>query len=316
MRPFLLDQNSALTARGIYAASTYTNRHGFKFSRIVTNVRTVKRHKCRAPMAASGFTLIELVIGASLAAIILVAAYLCLNAALATQKVIEPRTEAIQNARVAMALMAADLRAACPLSKDYQFLGTQRTIEDTEADNLDFATHNYSPSRPNEGDYCQVSYFVEQDPDSHKFTLWRRRNPTNAPDPLSGGTREEIADGIKGVRFEYYDGDDWYDDWGEIKPRRKETDQSTLAPNLTGMPEAVRITLWLDSNPHAKKATQPGGVPAQPETEAPAFVFQTVARLNLADISQKSTSSSSSSQNSTDNSGQNQQPGGANGMQQ
>ena len=38
---------------------------------------------------------------------------------------VEPRVEVFQNARVAMALMTADLRDACPLSKDFDFLGTQ-----------------------------------------------------------------------------------------------------------------------------------------------------------------------------------------------
>src|SRR5436305_14851412 len=70
------------------------------------------------PRRRSAFTLIELVISASLMAMILTAAYLCLNAAIAGQKLIEPRAEVIQNARVIMAMLGADLRSACPLSKD------------------------------------------------------------------------------------------------------------------------------------------------------------------------------------------------------
>src|SRR6266498_3787519 len=87
-----------------------------------------------------GFTLIELVISASLMAILLVGAYLCLSSGLASQKLIESRGEAVQSARVALALMSADLRGACPLSKDIQFLGMDRMLGDVEADNLDFAT--------------------------------------------------------------------------------------------------------------------------------------------------------------------------------
>jgi hypothetical protein len=58
------------------------------------------------------FTLIEVVISAALMALIVVSAYLCLNAAVSSQKMIEPRATVFQNARVAMALMAADLRCA------------------------------------------------------------------------------------------------------------------------------------------------------------------------------------------------------------
>src|SRR5882762_1988677 len=126
----------------------------------------------RSPSSCRAFTLIELVISAAVMSLILVGAYLCLGAALSAQKLIEPRAEVIQNARVAMAMISADLRAACPLSKDSEFLGMQRMLEDVEADNLDFATHNYLPQRPNEGDFCAISYFVEKDRDSGVLSLW------------------------------------------------------------------------------------------------------------------------------------------------
>ena len=102
------------------------------------------------PRSETGFTLIELVISGSLMALILVSGYLCLSAALSSQKLIEPRVEILQNARVAMNLMAADLRAACPLDKQFDLLGMSRKLGEMEADNLDFATHNYTPRHPNE----------------------------------------------------------------------------------------------------------------------------------------------------------------------
>ncbi|MBU6402067.1 MAG: prepilin-type N-terminal cleavage/methylation domain-containing protein [Verrucomicrobia bacterium] len=232
----------------------------------------------RSRPLAAGFTLLELTISAALMAVILVCAYLCLRAGVASQKLVDTRAEALQTARVALALISADLRSACPLSTKFEFLGMHRQLGDVQADNLDFATHHYAPQRPRQADYCEVSYFCESDRDPTQFTLWRRRNPTIAPDPLSGGSREEIARGVRGLRFQYYDGYDWYDDWGDVTGRRKERD-STLEPaNLTGMPEAVRVTLWLDPNPPPAGA----GHPAR-DTNEPPLVFQTVVRLNLAD---------------------------------
>ncbi|MEO6183814.1 MAG: prepilin-type N-terminal cleavage/methylation domain-containing protein [Verrucomicrobiota bacterium] len=225
---------------------------------------------------SSGFTLIEMVISSALAAMILVAAYMCLNACLASQKLIEPRAEVAQNARTALAIMTADLRTACSLSKEFDFLGMDRTLEDVEADNMDFATHNYFPRRPGEADFCEVSYFLEKDK-AGKFNLWRRRNPTIALDPLTGGVREEIARELLGLRFEYFDGFDWYDDWGQLEPRKKEKDPLLEPTNLSGIPGAVRITLSFDPNPGKRRA------PAKAETVAsePALVFQTVVRLEL-----------------------------------
>jgi prepilin-type N-terminal cleavage/methylation domain-containing protein len=219
-----------------------------------------------------GFTLIELTISAAVASIILVASYLCLSAGVAGQKLIEPRTEVLQKARVALAMMSADLRSACSLSPDFDFVGEQRAIGEMEADNLDFATHFHTPARPGEGDYCQVSYFVDKGRGTDPFSLWRRRNPRLAPDPLSGGSREEIASGLRGLTLEYYDGLDWYDTWGDANVKKKVKYTTVPAPNLSGFPEAVRITLLLDANPE-KSA----------EKKEPPLVFQTVVRLELAD---------------------------------
>jgi hypothetical protein len=218
-----------------------------------------------------------------------VSAYLCLNAGFSSQKIIEPRTEIIQNARVAMALITADLRGACPLSKDAGFLGMQRMLGSVEGDNLDFATHNYTPRRPREGDYCQESIYVDQDPQTGQFSLWRRRNPIIAFDPLSGGSKEEIARGVVGLRFEYYDGYDWYDTWGELKSGKRETTQR-IQPNLSGMPTAVRVTLLLDSNPKSKAVSESGERVLEPP-----LAFQTVVQLNLAANTLSTPASDSSS---------------------
>jgi prepilin-type N-terminal cleavage/methylation domain-containing protein len=224
-------------------------------------------------MQPRGFTLIELTISAAIASIILVASYLCLSAGVAGQKLIEPRTEALQSARVALAMMSADLRSACSLCPDFDFVGEQRTLGEMEADNVDFATHFYTPARASEGDYCQVSYFVDKSRGSKGFSLWRRRNPHIAPDPLAGGSREEIAPGLRGLTLEYYDGLDWYDTWGDANVKKKIKYTTTPAPNLSGFPEAVRITLLLDPNPgkSAEKQERP-------------LVFQSVVRLELADV--------------------------------
>ncbi len=253
---------------------------------------------CRECAPCRAFTLIELVIGASLMSIILTGAYLCLNAGMMSQKLVETRGEALQTARVALALMTADLRSACLLDKEYQFLGMRRMLGEIPADNLDFATHNYRPRRPREGDFCEISYFLDKDPITGQIKLWRRRNPTLAPDPLSGGHREEIARDVRGLRFEFYDGLEWYDSWGDVENRRRQQNSNLAPANLSGLPEAVRITLWLDPNPAVSPAA-----PAEKTTQEPPMQFQTIARLNLAAISSSggATSASSATNNAAGN---------------
>jgi len=235
-------------------------------------------------------------------AIILGSAYACFDAGLRGKRMVEPRVEVFQNARVAMSLITADLRDACPLSKDFDFLGMSRTVGEMPADNLDFATHNYSPTDERQADFCETSYYLNQDPTNGLLTLFRRRNPIIAPDPLSGGSREEIATGLVGARFEYFDGFDWYDNWGDLNGKKQTSNRDQ--PNLSGMPAAVRITLYFDPDPQAKN------VSAESRTNPP-MVFQTVARLMLAESSQQSASGGSSgSSGSADQSTQGAQPGG------
>jgi hypothetical protein len=186
--------------------------------------------------------------------------------------------------------MSADLRCACPLSSDDQFLGSHRLSGDMDADTVDFATHNHTPRHPREGDFCVVGFSLDRNPQTGRLALWRRRNPTIAPDPLSGGRREELADGVAGLRFEYSDGDDWYDTWGDVEGKGKAENSARSHPNLFGLPQAVRITLWLDVGNR---------------TNEPPMTFQTVARLNLAPAVESNLAAGASS-------GQDSGPGNSN----
>jgi hypothetical protein len=239
--------------------------------------------------------------------LILLSAYLCLRGAFSTQKLIEPRIEVLQTARVTLALISADLRGACSLPGTFEFLGSQHTLGSAEADDLIFATHNYTPRRPNEGDFCEVSYYLEQNEESGEITLWRRRNPTLAPNSMAGGRREELARGVQGLRFEYSDGLDWYDTWGEIRGSARQENSLRYRPNASGLPDAVRITLWLSPPAKMKQPAEQGSV-----TNEPPLAFQTVARLNLTPSSRASSSSSSATGSSSGSSSTPTPDGGPN----
>src|SRR5439155_13882484 len=99
-----------------------------------TDLTILSQPRAVRPSAAHGFTLIELVISSSLMTLILVSAYMCLSSGVSSRKLIESRAEVVQSARVALAIMSADLRGACPISKDIAFLGMQRMLGDMEAD--------------------------------------------------------------------------------------------------------------------------------------------------------------------------------------
>jgi len=237
------------------------------------------------PARSSAFTLIELVVSSALMAVVLGAAYACLQAGISTRRTIEPRSDQAQAARIALSLLSADLRAACPLHKGPEFLGNAK------ANRLDFATHHFTPRREGEGDYSCTSWFIESDPASGQSVLYRRRNPGFSPDPLSGGRRDEILRPVQDLTFEFYDGFEWFDSWGDPNGEVKQASSFRPRPNLVGMPKAVRITLAVPGE------LIPSSSPGNTATNAPPLLFKTVVRLEIE--SPASTPSNSSSPSST-----------------
>jgi len=198
---------------------------------------------------ARGFTLVELVVGVMVISGILAAAYACLHAGLTGQDDLLVRREAGQCARAALGLLAADLRAACRLDEDIEFVGMDREIGGVEADNIDFATRNWTPRGPGEGGSTEVSWYVDRSFETGGLALWRRRDPTPDREPLDGGFKEEIASGIASFRVEYSDGFIWYDEWGSAEGKDRMGTIEAAAWNSTGLPEAVRITLAFQPKP-------------------------------------------------------------------
>jgi type II secretion system protein J len=252
-----------------------------------------------------GFTLIELIISAALMAIVIGSAYMCLSAGVNGQRLIEARAEGVQSARTALNIMAADLRSAIPMSGNTNFLGMRRTVEGIDADNLDFSTRNYEPKRTREPDYCETSYFLTKDRESDSYLLIRRRDPTPDPEPLEGGTQQEIARGVRGLRIEYYDGFDWFDDWGD--PEGKARGMLIPPSNSSGLPEAVRITIVFDPETKPKKRDVASQAKAETEEEKAPMTFQTVAHVELAGLYNRQASAQSSANNNSEGGQQQQQ---------
>ena len=258
------------------------------------------------------FTLIELLLSATLMSGILAASYVCLRAAMTSRSLVEDRSDAIQTARVVMNLIATDLRSAHRISDQHTILGLDRQLEEIEADTIDFVTRHHQPNLPMEADYCETSYFVARNPQDGRCALLRRRDPLPDDEPLAGGKREVLIDDILGLKFEYYDGWEWYDDWGDARSP-EETTQAESASLLSaaarnGFPEAIRVSLLLPEKPESNRLNIPA--PTDPETapSPPAtLAFQNIVRLNLAGT-ELETGGSGNSGNQGNNSGRGNSP--------
>jgi len=248
----------------------------------------------------SAFTIVELLISVSIFAGVVAGSYLCLRAGLASREIVSERMDVAQTARVALRLLGADLRAACRLDEDFEFVGVDREVAGIEADNVDFATHNWIPNGAGQGDTCEISWFVkrlegdERSGGDGGYGLFRRRDPSVDREIFAGGAIELIAPGLRGFRLEYSDGFLWYDSWGRDPmgppPERESGRSPLLARNLRGLPDAVRITLMLapQEDGRARRDATPitvlgeASTATAPSDAAGALVFQTVVRLDFA----------------------------------
>lgn len=230
--------------------------------------------------AREGFTLIEILITSAITVIVAGGAYGCLRAAISTQSMVNERMDNMQTARSVIRLITEDLRATTPMLGESEFLGLDRIIKNAEGDNIDFATKNYSYSRPGEADFCEVSYFVTSSDVEGELILMRRRDPTPDTKPIEGGQIEMIARGLRYLKFEYYDGVEWYDDWGSTDNIKPDQDSLLLPGNLYGIPSAVRISLSFakpsDNPGQTIRTRQPGS-----KQEAPANL-QTIVFIHAS----------------------------------
>ena len=188
-------------------------------------------------LAASrrAFTLIELIVATIMIAVLVAATYLAVSSSVRSRDRSEARAEASSRARLAASLIAGELR------------NTLRAQELSEArvsiirtgqpgrgqDAILLFSHLSSPVRPfsaqPEGDECESQIRLE--PSLSKpglFTLWHRRQPVPDDYPDAGGVAVPIADGLKSLRFEAYDGSSWTDTWDS---------------DNDGFPHAVRLTV-------------------------------------------------------------------------
>jgi len=184
-----------------------------------------------------GFTLIELVVAGTVAALVLTAVTFSLSQLGRARSIATDRAEAFQRASVALEELRRDIASAVRSDDlfDCRFLLTTeapsaRNGNNERSDLLLFA----ESLRPNgeidyqgEGREYETHYRVEDD--ELGSALWRRRDPVPDEIPDGGGVAAPIADGIVSLVIEASDAiGAWRTEWDS---------------DIDGMPMLVRITV-------------------------------------------------------------------------
>ena len=184
-----------------------------------------------------GFTLIELVVAGTIAAMVLMAVTFALAQLSKTRNIARERVEAFQRASMSIEALRRDIAAMIRTDDlfDTRFLLTTREASARTGghERSDLLMFNISlrPLRPidyqGEGREYETHYRVEDD--ELGSALWRRRDMAPDERPDGGGLAEPIADGVVGFLVEASDGDGgWRTEWDS---------------DVDGVPKLVRVTV-------------------------------------------------------------------------
>jgi prepilin-type N-terminal cleavage/methylation domain-containing protein len=214
--------------------------------------------------AHRGFTLIELVVAGTVAALVLGAVTFSLSQLGRTRRIATERAEAFQRATTALERLRRDI-AATIRSEDLfvtRFLLSTdepglRTRNNVRSDLLVFSEslRSIEPIEyQGEGREYETHFRIEDD--DLGSALWCRRDPVPDRTPDGGGVAEPVADGVVGMLVEASaNGAAWRDEWDS---------------DVDGIPERVRISVKAVGTP----------VGADPDRDATEVTLTTMVAID------------------------------------
>jgi type II secretion system protein J len=204
----------------------------------------------RRRRARRGFTLIELVVAGTVAALVLGAVTFSLSQVGRARLIATERTEAFQRAGTALESIRRDV-AAVMRDEDLFLCRFLLTTDEPSVRNggndrseLLLFSESMRSIQPieyqGEGREYETHYRIEDD--ELGAALWRRRDAVPDEVPDGGGMAEPIADGVVGLLVEASDGlGSWRPEWDS---------------DIDGIPMLVRITVTAVGTPVGQDATR------------------------------------------------------------
>ncbi len=177
-----------------------------------------------------GFTLVELLLAATLGALVVTAAFASIALVLHGYKQYKNRSDAYEPARAALARMNREISSAflSPHTGRTRFVGVPQMVEGIELDRLTFISVVNNPQRSlgGESDLCEIEYFIDSDTETPERWLQVRYDPTPDEDPFTGGVCHLLGPNVVSMTLYYFDGEFWLNEWDS-------TEQIPMAVNIT-----------------------------------------------------------------------------------
>jgi prepilin-type N-terminal cleavage/methylation domain-containing protein len=246
---------------------------GFRFRSPKPKVRRLTPNSELRTPNSHGFTLLEVLVASAILSMVLAIVYGVFSQTLTSTQRAEAQSAQSRAARIVLLRIGDDLQASFPFAPDnFRFVG--KTSGDQPFPNafLSFVSLSGLPltSGSHAGDWYEIEYELVPDPlsTSVRQLVRRSRFAPTIPDSTTGrattaGRASErealpLLTDVQGLRFRFFDGHAWHEEWGKEQTRTK-------------LPRAVEVELYL-----VRKKT------GEPHREEETVMFSTLVDLPLA----------------------------------
>lgn len=197
----------------------------------------MKHFMRRSGALVNGFTYVELVLALMITAAVMAAGAAAMRAGWDRFERVQAAVQPENDLSVFKTLLARDLRCAYLSPEGSLALFCGRKDSQHPYDRLDFIRTSEA-----DGLFEEVGYAAEVDPKNGRYEVRRRVQKNPDGDLLNGGKESVILPQIQDLRFQFFDGENWRDNWGwdpvRDEPRR----------HIRGLPVVVRLSIrWGDA---------------------------------------------------------------------
>ncbi|MBM4331510.1 MAG: prepilin-type N-terminal cleavage/methylation domain-containing protein [Deltaproteobacteria bacterium] len=165
-------------------------------------------------MRKGGFTLFEILMTLAIMSVVFSLLYMTFNQSMMVMANASDRAEVIQQGRLILERMTAELKGSFisnkggrPQAFQYGLIGQTSRAGDYFQDRLDFTSlaHPYASIQEGRGEILEIGYFLDHEPGGKGLTLFRRQDEAVDGDLLRGGRKLAVCDGVRGLSFLFFD---------------------------------------------------------------------------------------------------------------
>ena len=183
----------------------------------------------------AGFTLLEIVISVGILVVVLTIIYSTFNSSMKVFSAMETRGDAYGQARLVLNRMSEEIGSTywSDANPNTGLLGEDKEEDGLPFDSLHFTSlsHVRWVRDSRESELCEIGYYLEREQDMEKSFLFRREDWNVDGTIEEGGITLELAEGIDGLNFRFYDGEEWVDEWDSESKKR--------------LPKAIEVVLLM-----------------------------------------------------------------------